>query len=291
MQEISPLLDSTKVRSNALDWSWRPDSFESFIQEFEHIASSISNPDRLILYRGQRDCVWPIDSTIARSLKKHWLQIPADEKLNHRARESIDLHRLLVSAVLWKFLGVIGPSEELLGHETRIPELDSMFELMKRLQQYPEKEPDWIALPGTPLVDWSESKEIGLFFANWNRAHERPGAVYVFDATESGKVLQTLKVSEILAKLAKTINERSPGLPLLFSPPKQILTTRAKRQKACYFAHMDMRYDLAQIWRLQERALGRRILLKLVLPAKTNDLISRHLEEKGLTEGFVMVEE
>jgi len=100
-----------------------------------------------------------IDSTIARSLKQSWLRIPPGHQFNQRAQDTFELHRLLVSAVLWKFGHAIGPNPELLAHEQRDQELDSWFELMKRLQQYPEIEKDWEALPGTPLVDWSLSPD------------------------------------------------------------------------------------------------------------------------------------
>jgi len=57
----------------------------------------------------------------------------------------------------------MGPCPKLLAIEQQDQEIDSWFELMKRLQQYPDKEPDWEGLPGTPLIDWSSSQILGCF--------------------------------------------------------------------------------------------------------------------------------
>lgn len=193
--------------------------------------------------------------------------------------------------MLWKFGNVIGPNPELLALEQQDQELDSWFELMKRLQQYPEKEKDWEGLLGTPLVDWSLSPDIGLFFANRHRTSSQSGAVFIVDATEIGKIQMTIKVAEILRILEETLHDRSPGLPLLFCPSKQTKMLRANRQSARYFAHMDLRYDLSEIWRVHEQNIGKRVLLKLLLPTGTDAAIANYLHQKGLDESFVMVNE
>lgn len=274
-----------------MDWAWKPDSFENCLRELEHASAVLSHSNHAILYRGQRDRSWLIDSTIARSLKQNWFNTPPGHQFNQLAQNTFELHRLLVSAVLWKFGHAIGPNPELLALEQQDQELDSWFELMKRLQQYPEKEKDWEGLPGTPLVDWSLSPDIGLFFANRHRTSSQSGAVFIVDATKIGKIQMTIKVAEILRILEKTLHDRSPGLPLLFCPSKQTKMLRANRQSARYFAHMDLRYDLSAIWRVHEQNIGKRILLKLILPTGTDAAIANYLHQKGLDESYVMVNE
>lgn len=274
-----------------MHWTWEPDSFENCLRELEHASAVLSHSNHLILYRGQRDSSWLIDSTIARNLKQNWLRTPFGHQFNQRAQNTLELHRLLVSAVLWKFGNVIGPNPELLALEQQDQELDSWFELMKRLQQYPEKEKDWEGLPGTPLVDWSLSPDIGLFFANRHRTSSQSGAVFIVDATEIGPIQMTIKVAEILRILEKTLHDRSPGLPLLFCPPKQTMMLRANRQSTRYFAHMDLRYDLSEIWRIHEESIRKRILLRFILPTGTDAAIANYLHQKGLDESFVMVNE
>lgn len=291
MQEIQPLSPTTKVFSTPTDWAWKADSFENCLRELEHASIVFSRFNHSILYRGQRDVSWLIDSTIARSLKQYWLKVPDGEQFAWGAQNTFELHRLLVSAVLWKFGHVMGPSPDLLAEEQKEKEIDSWFELMKRMQQHPEKEPDWAGLPGTPLVDWSLSPDIGLFFANRHRTPSQGGAVFIVDATEIGPIQMKIKVAEILRILEETLHERSPGLPLLFCPSEQTKMLRASRQSARYFAHMDLRHDLSAIWRIHEQNIGKRILLKLILPAGTDAALANYLRQKGLDENYVMANE
>ncbi len=291
MEEFQPLSLTTKVFSSTTDWTWKPDSFENCLRELEHASSILLDTNHLILYRGQRDSSWLIDSTIARNLKQKWFGVPDGHSFNQKAKNTFELHRLLVSAVLWKFGHVMGPHPDLLAEEQKEPELDALFELMKRMQQHPEKETDWAELPGTPLVDWSLSGDMGLFFANRHRVPSQAGAVFILDATELGPIQMEKKVAEILQILEETLHERAPGLPLLFCPPKQIKMLRAKRQSAHYFAHMDLRIDLSEIWRIHEQHIGKRALLKLILPAGTEAVVANYLNENGLDESSVMVNE
>ena len=291
MEEIQPSSSATKISSTPTDWTWKPDSFENCLRELEHASIALSRSNHLILYRGQQDKSWLLDSTIARNLKQKWLRVADGHQFNQDAKNTFELHRLLVSAVLWKFGHIIGPSPDLLVEEQKEQELDSWFELMKRLQQYPDKEPDWEGLPGTPLVDWSLSPDIGLFFANRNRTPSQAGAIFIVDATEIGPIKMEKKVVEILRILEETLHEQPPGLPLLFCPPKQTKMLRATRQEARYFAHMDLRLDLGEIWRIHEQNVGKRVLLKLILPAGTDAALANYLGQKGLDESYVMVNE
>lgn len=291
MEEFQPLSSTTKVFSTATEWAWKPDSFENCLRELEHVSAILSDANHLVFYRGQRDISWLIDSTIARSLKQKWFGIPGGHSFNQRAKNTFELHRLLASAVLWKFGHTMGPHPDLLAEEQKEPELDALFELMKRMQQHPEKEPGWAELPGTPFVDWSLSSDIGLFFANRERTPSQAGAVFILDATELGPIQMKKKVVEILQALEETLHDRSPGLPLLFCPPKQTKMSRATRQEARYFAHMDLRLDLSEIWRIHEQNIGKRVLLKLVLPAGTEAAFANYLNQKGLDENYVMVNE
>lgn len=293
MQEFSPISATTLVTSTRAHWTWEPVAVESCLHELEHAVANFSrpNPDRAVLFRGQRDKSWLIESTLSRNLKHKWFSTPNSHQFIEHAQNSFELHRLLLSAVLYKFGHAIVPKAELVAHEKQDPVIDSWFELMKRLQQYPEKEPDWEGLPGTPLVDWSQSADIGLFFANRHRTSLQAGAIFIVDATAIGKIQMTLKVTEILRLLESTMHDRAPGLPLLFCPSRQTKMLRAIRQSARYFMQMDLRYDLSQIWRIHEQNIGERVLLKLILPAGTNESIANYLQQKGLEESFVMVDE
>ena len=160
---------------------------------------------------------------------------------------------------------------------------------MKRLQQYPEE--DGFFLKGTNLLDWTQSADVALYFANENRAGE--GAIYCCDATATGKTLQVIPVGEIISKMRDIGNAGVPlGAPLMFCPPRQIFNLRPKNQQVIYFAQMDLRYDLETIWRLRETELeDETIVFKLVLPAGNEAATNEYLADKGLNRAFIFPDE
>lgn len=111
----------------------------------------------------------------------------------------------------------------------------------------------------------------------------------------TGKTLQTIPVAEILGKMkGKILNNEGVGIPLMFHPGKQIACERASNQGAVYFAQMDLRVDLSEIWSLYEREnnIDENIFIKLVLPATASSKeCTKWLEEKGVTRGFLFPDE
>lgn len=208
----------------------------------------------------------------------------AHEAFSARLRDSGDLNSALTSLLLFKFGTLLGPSDELRAAENEHG-VDAWFELMKRYQQYPEE--DVPAIAGTCFLDWSQNRDVALYFANDGRAGE--GALYVCDATATGKTLQVLPFVEILNKVRLQLIRGEPnGVPLLFSPGRQIANQRAKNQQAVYFAQMELRLDMLEMWRMKESTLqGEKIILKIVLPSGTEQGVSDYLNEKGITKEFI----
>lgn len=237
-----------------------------------------------MLFRGQRRREWRLDSTFARSVKSLLFDVKPEEGYSERLRHSGDLNAALSSLLLLKFGTLLEPSAELKAVEAEHG-VDAWFELMKRYQQYPEE--DAPALPGTNFLDWSQSSDVAVFFANEGR--DSQGALFVCDATATGKTLQILPVAQILHKVREQLMQGlGNGSPLLFSPPRQIANQRAKNQQAVYFAQMELRMDMLALWRMQEdRDPSETIVVKLVLPAHTEVNFARYLSEKGMDNAFI----
>jgi hypothetical protein len=282
VRALKPIHPATRVHVRTREWL--PDSAEGLFAELDSLKLRAAADRRLLLYRGHRCREWRLDSTFVRSVKTKMFGMQAHEGFSARLRDSGDLNAALTSLLLFKFGTLLAPSEELREAEAEHG-LDAWFELMKRYQQYPEE--DIPAPSGTNFLDWSKSADAALYFANEQR--EREGAIFVCDATATGKTLQVSPAIDILNRIREQfMRGQSNGVPLLFSPPRQISNQRAKNQQAVYFAQMELRLDMLEAWRLQESVLpDETIILKMVLPSGSQAQVAKYLTERGVIESFI----
>lgn len=277
---LTPKLDSTQVDPITLEWM--PTSFANFMLELSSLKEQIVALDGLPLFRGQRKREWRLDSTLARHIKSHVFGIPETEGYSKRLAESRELHDILGNLLLLKFGTLLQPSPEL-QKAAQEYDLDDWFELMKRYQQYADE--DVPQIRGTNLIDWSSNSDVALYFAN--EAREGPGALYVCNASATGKSLQTISVNAVLDLVRQQLDRQgSLGAPLLFCPKRQIANSRPKNQSAVYFAQMDMRFNLEQHWRFIETAPNS-IIVKLILPAESQTAVTAHLQSNGVNQAFI----
>ena len=282
--DVLPSLPHTVVSADTREWI--PNSFEGFLHELNHIVDWCKTKNFLPLFRGHRNRKWLLDSTFVRSFKTTLFRVPEEHRLAARIVNSAEFHPAILNLFLLKFGVLARPSDELEA-AARQHEIDAWFEFMKRLQQYPDTEDSFFFLKGTNLLDWTQSFNVAVYFANENR--DGDGALYICDATATGKTLQVLPLGAILDKMSHLGKAGLPlGMPLLFSPPKQILSLRAKNQQAVYFAQMDLRYDLEYMWqRRQSELSGETICIKLVLPAGSEAAVGEYLAKKEITRDFI----
>jgi hypothetical protein len=284
MKHPVPVHEST--RTHPKTGEWLPHSFEACLVELEHLKRVAAESNALLLFRGHSRREWRLDSTFVRSVKSQLLDMNPVDGFAQHLWHSADLNASLSNLLLLKFGTLVGPSAELLTVAAK-DDVDPWFELMKRFQQYPNE--DELPLKGTNLVDWSQSCDVALYFANEHRETEGSGAIFICDATATGKTLQTIPVADILAKVRAQVMQGLPnGAPLLFSPKRQIAYQRAKNQQAVYFAQMDLRLDLLEVWRLQEQQnLGETIVVKVVLPPSSEQECAGYLASKGIKREFL----
>jgi hypothetical protein len=286
--KVSPKITSTKIGSES--WEWIPQDFECFLEELKAIEEHCHAIRHIPIYRGQSDRKWLLDSTFVRSCKQIIFGISPLAKLSKDFRLSPEHQQIVGNLFLFKFGRATIPSQELYQLQNQ-QGIDAWFEWMKRLQQYSEE--DKLPLKGTFLMDWTRKPEVAVYFSNKNRIGE--GAVWISDITATGKTLQMITVGEMLDKMHKAIaNNESLGIPLMFHPKKEIASERASNQGAVYFAQMDLRVDLSEIWSFyeNEKNIDENIFIKLVLPATvSNEECAKWLEEKGITRNFLFPDE
>ena len=291
MRIIQPKLKSTEHSDDLREWV--PSSFDSFLIELDHIISSCDGEDPAPLFRGQTNYEWFVDSTFVRNCIQHIFTIPDYHKLKNEIRLTVSFHRTITSLHLLKFGTVWKPSQESFERE-KYDDIDPWFELLKNLQQYPERD---YFINGTFLVDWSRSKDIALYFATYRGKGETRsvssgnGAVWIFDAVSTGKTLQTKKLGEILSLMSgEEFLNGNKTFPLLFHPPKQTFQPRSINQVPVYIAQMDFRYDLADVWATYEDKNKKRVFIKLILSENLKNSAVKYLESQGVTEDSVYPE-
>lgn len=312
MENITPKCSSTVVSSDNYHL-WRPVDFKDFLVELDHIISACTGDDPCPLFRGHPDSKWLLDSTFARTCKKILFNNSADEipdeiKYSLEFNNAIQILHLLKYGVfrpstselanmaiqLSSYLGgVICRPHEKLYEIANTHGTDTWFELMKRSQQFSVE--DHPSLKGTFFLDWTQSKDVALYFANNDNNKQRSGdgAVYICDKVATGRTwMRDKKVADILGIILNKINKGEPmGCPLIFFPPTQMKYLREANQQVVYFAQMDLRCSLEEVWELQEKNHNDGfIYIKLILPDGTQKECHDYLLNRNITKEFILPE-
>ena len=294
MQKILPICSDTIVGVDPHEWI--PRNFQDFLKELNHITNSCKG--NCPLFRGHADSRWLLESSFVRTCKKMLLDIEPHIRPSEEIRKSVEYHQALFGLLLLKYDVLIKSDAKF--KEYKILEsthnIDALYDLMRYYQQYPEK--DIFHLRGTFFLDWSQNKDVGVFFTNFDsnehcmKNRKTDGALFICDKTATGKTLQTIKVEEVINKMIEAQNENNAfGCPLLFYPPKQNHIQRANNQDAIYWAQMDLRYDLEDIWKLQEKDKDEEqcIFIKLILPYESQKECAKYLITQKITHSYLFV--
>lgn len=277
--KILPAIDDTVIEDGG--YVWTPSSDSSVLSELAGFADREREQGRVILFRGQSQFDWVLDSKFVRDVKMKLFGFKAGEFPTRRAASDRFFAATLHSAFHFKF-GCLGqPSQEVLAEEARDGRLDSWFEWMRVVQQFPDH--DHRVLTGTFLLDWSLSPYVALWFSCEDPT--RDGAVYVWEATKSGAVHTTRKVREHLDEMERHDWRDGPpnGRPIIFCPTLQSRQERANRQKARYVAQMDFRWPLESAWKEASKTSGVRLYTKIKIRKGMKESLLVSLEQHGIT--------
>ncbi len=294
MKSIEPKLKSTESSPDYREWV--PSNIDNLFIELEHIINSCEGEDPLTLFRGQSNYEWPIDSTFVRNCIRNLFGIRDYRALPNSIRHQISFHRAIASLLLIKFGTIWKPSEEALEKE-KSEDIDPWFELLKNMQQYPEKYSFIHFIDGSFLIDWSQSQDVALYFSIFTgkgssrQISSTNGALWVYDAGSTGKILQVIKLGDILKLMVgKDFLNADKTFPLMFHPEKQTRQIRATNQYPIYIAQMDFRYDLADVWASYEMQKLKKVFVKLIIQDAIKRQLPNYLESKGITENIVYPE-
>lgn len=291
MKILGPRIKSTLCSPDCREWV--PSTLDNLLSEIEYISKINSEADALTLFRGQSNSGWPLDSTFVRNGISTLFGINLYQQLPGTIRNEVSFHRSMAALLLMKFGTIIKPSREALDKE-RSHGIDPWYELQKNVQQYPENYNEVPFIKGTFFLDWTYLPDIALYFATFDgvksgrRISANNGAVWVYDASSTGKILQEEKLGKIL-KLMTTPDflNGEKTFPLMFHPRRQTSQLRAVNQEPIYIAQMDFRYDLADVWASYELQGNEKVFFKIhVLESLKHDL-AKYLESKGITEEHV----
>ncbi|WP_428592336.1 hypothetical protein [Sphaerochaeta sp.] len=288
MKRPDPTVKSTVCSQDRREWV--PSSVENFLQELDHLVQSGAEDDHLLLFRGQSDSGWLLDSTLVRDAIPRLFGYQA---VPNSIRQKVAFHRLIASMLLMKFGGIWTPSREAFEAEKNHG-IDPWFELLKNAQQYPEKYETVDFIKGTFFIDWTISPEVGLYFAVYagqrgsRRIDDTDGALWIYDSSSTGNILQEDKLEKIMHLMTGSdFLNGDKTFPLMFHPRQQTTQVRASNQKPVYIAQMDFRYDLADVWASHESQANQSVFIKLCVPQNLKTGLAEYLEAQAITEEYV----
>lgn len=266
----------------------------------EELITAIQNAKKehgpKLMYRGQKNATWEINSSFTRGFDKHkdtW-----DLIRNPLTRNEEKAYFIAIQSFM-NYFASIKPAEEL--NEKVRGKGCPYFEYARNHQQNFRKAKihgiQEMNLPGTPIVDFTYDELIGLFFANFDINYDTPGfqpefkdprntdaALYVvnyqaFDIYDSFlKIFLTYKLADI--------ENRTFREPCIIHPLSQIDDRddmKPKRQKAFYLVHVDARYSIDESLSIREAVLGKKMYTKIIIPKSLFEECRKFLFNRNYT--------
>ena len=199
-----------KLLSGNQDDTWAPKSLDHLLDEIQSIKEISEFENSLILYRGQTNIDWPVESTFLRNSIPLLFNINNYVDLPAAIRKRSTFHRSIASLLLLKFDQIIKPSDEAYQNE-QTHDIDPYFELLKNVQQYPERYEEVNFINGTNLIDWTYVFHIALYFCTIagvgrdRKVSHGNGVLYLFNASATGKIHQTIKTQQLFDNMTSSL--------------------------------------------------------------------------------------
>jgi|GEM_PF-1714173 hypothetical protein len=230
-----------------------------------------------LMYRGQMDVSWEINSSFSRGFTKETLQTIRAPL----TRGEVKSYGIALMSFLNYFLSM-KPSEEVIQNlngkgcpyfeVTRHHQQNSLKSKIHGIQD--------LNIPGSPIVDFTFDALIALFFANFEIDYKTEGlqphlldirstdaAIYVVNY-EAFKIYTSFKEILLDYKLSDTENRgfKAPCIISLLHQLNDKNDMKPKRQQAFYVVHIDSRYSLDSSLSIIEASMSKKMYSKIVVP-------------------------
>jgi hypothetical protein len=230
---------------------------------------------RDLLFRGQPNSCWRIESKFARSI--------ATKSLLGKPGGIIDAY-----AELQRVLAACVPSEELLALEREYPGIDAHFELHRDIRQYPEK-PEYFGLE-TIAVEWLLEWKKALVFLCEEPSVE--GCLFVLDHHALGSVFKPRGLEEVHRAILDAVGDRRlPRRPYILHPPQQPPPSlRIERQQPILMIQADVTVSLEDAFETLERTAHAAVLSyrRVLVPAAMKPQLRKLLAAEGISFSWLM---
>jgi hypothetical protein len=217
------------------DYTWRLEPELDSLQPLEALIDALrEGSQRDLLFRGQRDAGWSINSTLARSEEtQNQIRTPEGIELAYKRFYLDQLARVL-------------PSDELQRSRSE----DKHYELHRRMQQHPEDFDEDCLRTGTLLIDWSRSFKVALAFAcdrPSNDGLSAEGVLYLLDPQKLTPWFWEKPLIEAFRRLFEEAARGGFSIPALLVHPKLGQGyLRVARQDPVYIVQCDITQPLDQ---------------------------------------------
>jgi hypothetical protein len=284
------------------------DAHLAFPSNFDDLIKAIQDAKKKhgpkLMYRGQKNVEWEINSSFSRGFQKHkdtWEFIRNPITRNEEKAYFIAIQSFM------NYFSSIKPTEEL--NEKVRGKGCPYFEYARTHQQNFRKAKiqgiQELNLPGTPLIDFTFDELIGLFFANFDINYDTPGlqpelkaprnsdaALYVVDYQAFDMYDSFLKIF-LRYKLAD-IENRAFREPCIIHPSSQIddrNDMKPKRQQAFYVVHIDSRFSIDEFLCMREGILRKQLYTKIIVPKALFEECREFLYNRNYTLDYLFPSE
>lgn len=271
---------------------WRVYTFDHLLTELQAIEYMAASKRLQFFYRGQRDTSWDVTSTYFRFAVQEFTE--AQRLPDYGTAECNEFHWSAIEHFVDFYTEKWRIHDDFMQRCTDSG-LNPLFEIHRKIQQWPDRYPADIARRGTLLIDWSADARVAAYFCVRGRRQndDAPSALFVY----SPWVLDFKQVDgefSLLKELNEDLKERKiRSDAVAICPPRQSLFHRANIQRARYTTQQDLRLGLYELWNSvleKDGRIAEQFHLKIEIAPETLPDLKGWLKTLDIDEGRLFPE-